>query len=1044
MPSLGNPEPTMELETKPVDVAELRKNLDGKAGRAYWRGLEELAATPEFEAWMSDEFPNRSSLMNIDRRKLLKFMGASMMLAGLSGCRAPFWPNHKMVPYVNMPEEMLSGKPLQFATGMQWQGMMVPIVVESNEGRPTRAEGNDLDPTGKGASLPFMHADLLNLYDPDRMREVRRKGQIATWDEFSVESAEALKSIRAAQGRGFAILMPPTNSPTMNRVLNEVAATMPEARIVAWEPMNRDNAYQGTRLALQAPAEAIYDLTQADVIVSLDADFLAAGPGALRQARDWASRRDADTAAGANMSRVYALEVTPTISGAVADHRVPVSTTQLDGFARALAASLGVSVEAGETSEVLSKWVQAITADIRSKGTRAVVIPGEFASANIHALAAAINTSLQSSAVRYTATAVRQAGAAGQRFAELITAMKAGQVQYLLMLGVDPAFASPEFAAELSKVPFSVSQGSYFQGTTKRALWALPDSHGLETWNDGYTAEGHGVIAQPLIAPLHDSKSHLETVMIVTRGARGNALEEIKTTWRTAGSLGEGFERAWRLALNNGIVPLTPTEITTKNASMVLTALAPVTGTEVVLRPDPTVFDGRFANNGWMQEMPKPLSTLTWDNVIYVSPKLAEAQSVRSGDVISVKVGEREVRGPAWVLPGQTENTVTVHYGYGNDGEGMMARGTGFNASALYSPATQFSGVSATISKPGGTVSLAATQLHNTMEGRDLVRVVAVGEAAHGEHDSGHGAEHGEGHGNESGATVDGKPWPLTSHDDQSMYYPEKEFANDLPQWGMSIDLNLCMGCHACVTACVAENNIAVVGKEQVIKQREMHWIRIDRYYGPKDTRTAFGQKVDLDNPSTTFMPVACMHCEQAPCEPVCPVAATIHSAEGLNQMVYNRCVGTRYCSNNCPYKVRRFNFLNYNDRKFTEYPEYKDLRVRLLVNNPNVTVRGRGVMEKCTYCVQRINDARQHAKVEFSKGRREVPEPKDGEVVTACQKACPTGAIVFGNIADAKSRVSQEKAKSRMYSLLEELNTRNRTTYLHAVRNPNPELENA
>lgn len=1032
----------MELETKPVDVAELRKNLDGKAGRAYWRGLEELAATPEFEAWMSDEFPNRSSLMNIDRRKLLKFMGASMMLAGLSGCRAPFWPNHKMVPYVNTPEELNSGKPLQFATGMQWQGVMVPIVVESHQGRPTRVEGNDLDPTGKGASLPFMHADLLNLYDPDRKREVRRKGQIATWDEFSIESIEALKSIRSAGGKGFAIVVPPTNSPTTNRVLDEIQASMPEARIVAWEPMNRDNAYQGTRAALGAPAEAIYDLTQADVIVSLDADYLYSGPGALRQARDWAARRDADTAAGANMSRVYALEVTPTVSGAVADHKVPVSTTQLEGFARALASSLGVAVDGAEAPGALSKWVEVITTDIRSKGTRAVVIPGEFASANIHALAAAINTALQSSAVRYSATAVRQAGAGTVRFAELISAMNAGQVQYLLMLGVDPVFSSPDFAAAFAKVPFTVSQGAYFQGGAKKALWSLPDSHGMETWNDGYSAEGHAVIAQPLIAPLHDSKSHLETLMIVGRGARGNALEEIKNTWRASGSFGEGFERAWRLALNNGIVPLTAPAMTPSGGVPALTATALITGTEVVLRPDPTIFDGRFVNNGWMQELPKPLSTLTWDNVIYVSPKMAEAQSVKSGDVISVKVGEREVRGPAWVFPGQPENTVTVHYGYGNDGDGMMARGTGFNANALYSPATQFAGMSATISKPGGTVSLAATQLHNTMEGRDLVRVVTVGEVAHEEHGESHGEGHGEG--SESGMTVDGKPWPLSGHDEQSMYKPEKEFANDLPQWGMSIDLNLCMGCHACVTACVAENNIAVVGKEQVIKQREMHWIRIDRYYGPKDTRTAFGQKVDLDNPSTTFMPVACMHCEQAPCEPVCPVAATIHSAEGLNQMVYNRCVGTRYCSNNCPYKVRRFNFLNYNDRKYTEYPEYKDLRIRLLVNNPNVTVRGRGVMEKCTYCVQRINDARQHAKIEFSKGRREVPGPKDGEVVTACQKACPTGAIVFGNIADAKSRVSQEKAKPRMYSLLKELNTRNRTTYLHAVRNPNPDLENA
>ncbi len=1026
----------MNETTETLNLAEVREKLAGKSGRAYWRSLEEVAETPEFQAWVDDEFPNRSSLMQLDRRSLLKYMGASMMLAGLGGCRSLVLPNAKLVPYVNRPEELVNGEVLHFATGFALNGVTTGIVVESHFGRPTKIEGNPNHPFSLGSSDSFMQASVLNMYDPDRTKGVAKKGITTGWDGFLTEARGWIKSFEATKGAGFAILMESTGSPSLIAEVEKVRQEMPNAIIATWEPAARDNVYQGAAMAFGKPLETIYDLSDARVILSLDSDFLGSMPGWVKYAKDWAKGRNVD-GDPSKMSRLYAAEAAPTLTGAVADHRMPMSMVELENFTRALAVELGIAVDFVVLNEVVTKQVKAIAADLQSKPGQVIVIPGEFVSAEVHALCHAINGKLGAvgKCVRYHSAAVYMAGQQGESLKALMAAINAGEIKFLLALGGNPVFNAPadlKFAEALKKVEHTAHLSMHLDETSKVCDWHLAESHALEAWGDGRGLDGTVTLSQPLIDPLYDTKSAWEVLRAVrpSMNSARDSHELLMEMYQAKGMT----EAAWRNALNEGVVPNTATPPVAAVAQSVASKLgkAPVAKAdlEILLRPDPTIFDGRFANNGWLQELPKPLTTITWDNTVQISPKLAESMGLASGDEVEVTTADGKVRGAVWIFPGQAERTVTVHFGYGRDmRETLVADGTGFNAYVLQNSNSPFLH-SGSITKTGGKLMVASTQMHHYLEGRDIVREETLDEFLHGGHHEKH------------------------HHKDISMFpKQEDEFPYEGPQWGMTIDLNVCTGCHACVTACQAENNIPVVGKDQVMKGREMHWIRIDRYYGTKDMGELGGRKperADLDNPSTHFMPLACMHCEAAPCEPVCPVAATVHSHEGLNQMVYNRCVGTRYCSNNCPYKVRRFNFFNYNDRKFSDFKlldgekSSRDLRVRLMVNNPEVTVRGRGVMEKCTYCVQRINQARIHAKNEAAKGRREKPDPKEGEIITACQQACPTGAIVFGNVADKSSQVSRLKAVKRNYSLIEELNTKNRTTYLTKLRNPNKELENA
>ncbi len=1009
----------MESPVTPnMDFDQIREKLSAKSGRVFWKSLEEVAETPEFEKWVSDEFPNRESMLQVDRRKMLKLMGASMLLAGLAGCRAPVWPNHKIAPYVVQPEEIIPGKTLEFASAMPLDGFMYPVQVESHMGRPTKLDGNAK--AGQIASTPHMQASILDLYDPDRSSMVRLKGTGSSWADFVSAITPVSTAAAAQQGRGIAVLMEPTSSPSLLAQIAGLQKTLPEALFVQWCPNHRDNVYQGTALATGAPAEPIYDLAKARVIVSLDSDFMGSGPAQLKNAAGWAAGRKRIDDDPSTMSRLYALELTPTISGAVADHRVPVSLAELDAFARAIALGLGLPATPGKLTPELTKWVGAVLGDLQANRGAAVVLAGDNAPAEIHALAAMINGAigaLQGGLVSYQAPSIPASGSHGAQLSQLVTAMKAGEIKMLAILGGNPVFNAPAdlaFAEALKKVETTCHLSHHYDETSKACAWHLPASHYLESWGDGKTVDGRIAFQQPLINPLYDSRSPAETLALIT-GTPSAGYDLMVNHWRTTGAFGADFETGWRRALSDGVIKLPAAAQTFNPAPANVPTLPKLSGeVEVLVRMDPTIHDGRWANNGWMQELPKPLTTLTWDNAFLISPKMATKLGVDNFHHISVTVGGVTVEGPCWVHLGQPDNTVTVHVGGGRDLDGYIAKGAGINTYPLFTQAASMGPVGGSVARANGSTTLAVTQHHHSMEGRDIVRSVTLDEFMHPhEHEGAH-------------------------HYGPMSMYDETEHQYDGPQWGMTIDLALCMGCNACVTACQAENNIAIVGKKDVVVGREMHWIRIDRYYGGREAVN----NNRLDNPETQFMPVTCMHCEIAPCEPVCPVAATIHSNEGLNQMVYNRCVGTRYCSNNCPYKVRRFNFFNYNDRKYTEYPEYRELKSLTLARNPDVTVRGRGVMEKCTFCVQRINSARINAKNEFSKGRREKPEPVEGEVVTACQSACPTHAIIFGNIVDKESAVSKEKSKKRNYELLPELNTRNRLTYLHMVKNPNKELE--
>ncbi|MBN8689251.1 MAG: TAT-variant-translocated molybdopterin oxidoreductase [Armatimonadetes bacterium] len=1013
-----------------VGIAAIREKLAGKKGPEYWRSLEQVAETEEFNQWLEDEFPNRSSLMSLDRRSLLKFMGASMALAGLTGCRSAFLPNARMVPYVNRPEEMVETDRLSFATTYTLSGISSGVVVESHAGRPTKIEGNPLHHASGGASSVLIQGSLLNLYDPDRSQAPRKEGLQAGWGEFFTEAREMLApGGKCAGGKGVLVLTESVGSPFYQAAIDKFLAKYPQANWVSWEPINRDLVYKGTEIAFGKRLEPVYSVSGAKIVITVDADILGSGTDSMRFAKEWASTRNVDADQN-NMSRTYALECTPTVTGAVADHRMAVGTTEIEKFVRAIAGVVGVPVPPAEPSgELAAVWMQAISLDIQENPGKCVIIPGEFVSAEVQAMCHAINSKIGAVGkfVKLYSPAIAKAGDQGQGLSSAVGALNSGAVEMLLILGGNPAYSAPadlKFGDALKKAGFTAHLSSHFDETSGITTWHLPQSHSLEAWGDGKSTDGSLALQQPLIDPLFDSRS--ESSML--RALAGDAKDDYDAL--VAFYKGKGLSgAAFREALNTGVIPnsaQTPV-VMSANISGKIAEISPSNGIELVLRPDYALYDGRNANNGWMMELPRPLTTLTWDNVVMISPKMAESLGVKqSGDEVEVSTKSGKVKGAAWIMPGQAEKTVTIHFGYGRSiPAALICDGAGFSAYPLSSSKSPYYADGVTLARTGGSIALAATQTHFALEGRDIIRESFLNDYLNGHE------EH------------------VAHHKDISMYPDNDEIAPwSGPKWGMTIDLNVCTSCHACVTACQSENNIPVVGKDQVIKGREMHWIRIDRYYGPKEASYLAGKGPDLDNPSTHFMPVACFHCEKAPCEPVCPVAATVHSHEGLNQMVYNRCVGTRYCSNNCPYKVRRFNFLNYNDRKFSDFNPLdgdrssRDLRVKLMVHNPDVTVRGRGVMEKCTYCVQRINEARQHAKVEFSKGMREKPEANDGEIVTACQQACPTGAIVFGNIADPSSVVSRKKALKRNYSLLEELNTRNRTTYLKKIRNPHRLLD--
>ncbi len=982
----------------------------------FWRTLEERADDPAFVEFVHNEFPSQVEAITdpVARRTFLKLMGASLALAGFSACTRQ--PPEKIVPYVRQPEEIIPGKPLFFATAMPLGGVATGLLVESHEGRPTKIEGNPLHPGSGGAADIFAQAAVLGLYDPDRAQTLTNLGEIRPWSAFLGAIRAALTAQQPLKGAGLRILTESVNSPTLAAQIRDVLARYPSAKWHQWDPASRDNVRAGAKLAFGEYVDAQYRLEAADVVVSLDADFLSSGPGSLRYAKDFAARRRPEHAE--RMNRLYAIESMPTSTGARADHRLALKPSRIEQAARRLAAALGAGGAApaapleGPDGERVAKFIDAVANDLKSHRGASLVIAGECQPPAVHALAHAMNQALDNvgKTVVYTETVEAEPVAQLDSLRDLVSDMSAGKVDLLVILGGNPVYTAPpdlKFADALGKVPLRVHLSLYSDETSALCQWQIPEAHFLESWSDARAYDGTVSIVQPLIAPLYDGRTAHEVLAAMTDRPERSSYDIVREYW-SKGNITPEFEASWRRWLHDGVMPDTayrPRTVTARPP-----AAAPVQpdearpGFELAFRPDPSVLDGRFANNGWLQELPKPITKLTWDNAVFISPataarlNLANAPVMQGGehgqiasDVVELRVNGRTVRGAAFVVVGHPDDAATVYLGYGRTRAGRVGNGAGFDANQLRTAETLAFATGVEIARTGETFPLACTQYHHLMEGRNQVRAVTREEFIR-------------------------DPKSVRENDETPprtiTLYPD--FKYDGYKWGMAIDVNACIGCNACVVGCQAENNIPVVGKEQVLRGREMHWIRVDTYYrGP------------MESPETYFQPVPCMQCENAPCEVVCPVGATVHSHEGLNDMVYNRCVGTRYCSNNCPYKVRRFNFLLYQD---WNTPSLK------LGRNPDVTVRSRGVMEKCTYCVQRINEA----KIEAEKQDRRVA---DDEIKTACQQTCPADAIVFGDLNDPNSRVARLQAEARNYSLLGELNTRPRTTYLAAVRNVNPEL---
>ena len=1031
-----------------MDVAAVRARLQSKTGKQYWRTLEELAGDPQFEEFLHREFPRQAPSEwddSVDRRDFLKLMAASLAFAGLSGCGRT--PEQYVVPYVKQPDGMTLGRPQFYATAMPFGADAIGLLVESHEGRPTKIEGNPDHPSSLGATNVFAQASVLNLYDPDRAQTVTKFGEIQTWS-LLVESAQAIAAaMKGTSGAGFRILTGLVTSPTLAAQIQSLLTMYPQAKWHQWEPAVGDGTREGAKLAFGSYLNTVYRPEKAEVILSLDSDFLGSGPGHIRYAREFSRRRNLDQFAladrsGKEMNRLYVVEPTPSVTGATADHRLPLRASEVELFARALAAKLGLGGSAALPPEA-QKWLEAVVKDLQKQKGASLVVAGEQQPAEVHALAHAINRALGNvgTTLYYTVPVEAHPVNHLESLRELCADIEAGKVETLLILGVNPVYTSPhdfDFASKIKfdtrtnskKIKNTIHVSSHFDETSELCDWHVAESHYLETWGDARAFDGTLSVIQPLIAPLYHTHSARE-VLAAFGDKPGVSDYDVLRERLKASNPSADFEKFWRKTLNDGLVAgsaFAPSSAAPKFSAASLPAAKTISAADIefIFRPDPCVYDGRFANNGWLQELPKPMTKLTWDNAALVSPKTAQELGLthdigaRGGEhgkvysnVIDISLSNSKVTAAAWRLPGQADGVIVLPLGYGRKRAGYTGTNKGFNAYAVRTSEALWTAFapSSVIKKTGEDYPLACTQYHFNMEGR---QILATGTLAEYHKNPNFANEHSE-----------APPKEL------SLYKGEAEYPYDRDKWAMAIDLNKCNGCNACVVACQSENNIPVVGKDQVMRGREMHWIRIDRYYA-KSVKSATNDPSSYDeslfNPPTFFQPVPCQQCENAPCEQVCPVGATVHSAEGLNDMVYNRCIGTRYCSNNCPYKVRRFNFLRFQD---WETPQLKLLR------NPEVTVRSRGVMEKCTYCVQRINDAR----MEAEKSNAPI---HDGAIVTACEQACPTEAIVFGNANDKNSRVARLKAQQRNYSLLGELNARPRTTYLAAVRNPNPELESA
>ena len=951
-----------------------------------WMTLDELARSPGFEARLADEFPQGAASWpeGLSRRRFLQLAGASIALAGLNGCMR--LPDKPIIPYTDQPEKLIPGRPLHFATTVRINGHPRGVLVTQNEGRPTHIAGNPMHPLSLGATDAWTTASLLDLYDPERLQGVMYQGNASAWSSFVREIMARNGEWNKTGGTGLCLLTAPLDSPTELRLIAQFLAKFPQARWYSHDPIESP----------QSPAvtERLH-LDEADVIFALESNFLYDRPDSLALTRAFSRRRSGDD--GRTWNRLYVAESCPTITGIKADHRFPVAPQDFDAVAAALLAGL----QGAHPENPRWPWLGAMIDDLRRHPGRSLIAGGRTLSAAARQALATANGILGNSGKTISLIPPPMNGPAAGSLSDLVARMHRGDIGALFIFGGNPAYDAPadySFATLLEKIPFSVQHAHAVNETSAKCRWTVNAAHDLEAWGDAAAIDGTLSIAQPLIAPLYQGKSAFEVLSLLTDGLERDGYDIVRETWQQKSELAPtAFETQWHRWLRDGVVQLSaqpgtanPSPPSTPAAALVPSETPPADGKNLILgfRPSDTMWDGRHANNGWLQELSDPLTKLTWDNAVLLSPATAQQLSVRDGAVVALQARGLKVEGPALIVPGHADQCLTLTLGYGRTVCGETGRNVGANAGPLRHRDAPWFIPLEKIERTGTTHPLARTQEHFRMEERDLLHVARVDESAPN--------------------LVASPPLP-----NAPSLYPD--FNNDGHRWALTIDLNTCIGCNACILACQSENNIPVVGKDQVLMGREMQWIRVDRYY-----------QGDAETPRIHFQPVTCMQCEKAPCEVVCPVAATQHDDEGLNAMIYNRCVGTRYCSNNCPYKVRRFNFLFYN----ADIPESQRLRL-----NPNVTVRSRGVMEKCTYCVQRIEEARIAA-------RRENRPLRGENIVTSCQAACPAEAIVFGDLSDPNSAVSKNRLKPGHYVMLEDLDTRPRTTYLEKRINPNPVLE--
>jgi MoCo/4Fe-4S cofactor protein with predicted Tat translocation signal len=1002
----------------------------------YWKSLNELAKNEEYEKFVEREFPENATELTdqVSRRSFLRVMGASIALAGFASCRKPV---QKILPYNKQPEDMVLGEPFFYATSMPFQDTVTGLLVENNEGRPTKLEGNEDHPSSGGRTSIYHQAGILSMYDPDRSRSPRNNGEAVSKSDF-ISFASAHFSDR---NRRILFISEANSSPTYNRLKQNALSTFTNAEWVTYEPFDEENAIEGTQLAFGRRLRTVNHFDRADVVVALDDDFMSpyGHKNSVENAVKVTSKRKV-TSTDDEMSRIYAVENAYSNTGSYADHRLKLKASQVPAFTYALAARLsesvsGLSAYAGVTNEFsVHDWIDKIAEDLLANRGSSVVTAGQQHSAGVHAAVAAINLALGNSGntVTWHELPYRENRNEQTAFLDAVTEMQAGNYDTVVLVGTNLVYTAPSdlnLLQAVANVDTKIHLADYYDETSRACDWHVNRAHFLECWGDGLSYSGQRSIIQPQILPLFDGMSESEFLNTIITGEDTSGYDLVQETWRTF--ITSDFTRRWETILHDGIDPDSGFgSVNVSLAGNFGSAISehlneePVSGIEINIKPDATLFDGRFANNGWLQELPEPMTKITWDNVALMSPATAVAlglpaeRSFRTNNVPTVRIsaGQHTIEIAAWVQPGHADDSITLTTGYGRENVGRVADGVGVDTYPLRTSSFMFY-QPAEVEATGAQYEIACVQDHHSLEGRDMIRTASLEEYREkpdfATFKSFHGFEVPGMKEAEARGTADQGPVSLFTE----QYGPDYQ-----PQWGMAIDLNACFGCGVCTIACQAENNIPVIGKREVGRRRIMHWIRTDRYY-----------EGDQDNPKVYHQPVPCMHCELAPCEQVCPVAATTHSDDGMNQMTYNRCIGTRYCANNCPFKVRRFNFFNYSKEYLTTGDDPEIIQMAM---NPDVTVRFRGVIEKCSYCVQRVNRAKTKSRIET--GSR---KPADGSVQTACQQACPANAISFGDLTDDNSRISIEKRNDRNYVMLEEMNVRPRTSYLAKLRNANSEL---